>query len=221
MPTITSATTSSLRTSLPPTTTEKGLKTSKVAMSSDTLKACLGLVTSVIGLGVASWSAIYDVRSSNADLHEACLVHSGGQIAGRSCRILWRLQDAIQQLVTRTLRLPQIPDWVSDPSSSAVFAGWLVVALVVTAYRAAYDGSHYHDVVLASSVSAAIILGMVEGTTLRGILLTNVPWCLSLGLILSTLSHIVAIARETIGKQQTRVGSDSGYSRTDKKVWAE
>jgi hypothetical protein len=68
---------------------------------------------------------------------------------------------------------------------------------------------------LAGSVFVAMLVGVVEGSSLSTTILTDLPWCLTLGMIADMLLH------RTIGYAGTKLAiptSEETYSGVEKEV---
>jgi len=72
-----------------------------------------------------------------------------------------------------------------------LFAGWLLAALAITTFYHISKRDRSQNIFIVGSVLAAMAIGGVDCTSVNSIVLTNVPWCISLGLIASVAAHQV------------------------------
>lgn len=84
----------------------------------------------------------------------------------------------------------QLPAW-HQPPPILLLASWLILALAITAYFERYLKRRNRKVFLIGSAFIALLLGIVEGSSVRSIILTNLPWCLTTGLSLGILMNII------------------------------
>ncbi|OAL56799.1 hypothetical protein IQ07DRAFT_18780 [Pyrenochaeta sp. DS3sAY3a] len=91
-------------------------------------------------------------------------------------------------------------DFVTRPSSDALLCGWMALALALAIYHESRSNHRYRSIFLVGSVLLALLLGVVERSHLNTIILTNIPWCLTLGVATDMLVRTVLGIRTRRGK---------------------
>jgi len=66
---------------------------------------------------------------------------------------------------------------------------WLAATLAAVVYCEAHPGHRFRKLFVLGSVFVAVFIGRVEGSGVDSIILTNIPWCLSLGMLLDFFVH--------------------------------
>jgi hypothetical protein len=93
----------------------------------------------------------------------------------------------------------RIPEALRQPSPTTLLVSWLVITIVTIAYYEDHPRHRLRKAVLLGSAIVAIFIGTVEGSSVDTMLLTNVPWCVALGILLDLLVH----ACTSIGSRNT------------------
>lgn len=95
---------------------------------------------------------------------------------------------------------------------------WLVMILAVAAYYETHPGHRYRKAFLLGSVVAAITIGVIEDSSVDTMMLTNLPWCLALSILLDTLVQKV-LGNSTHGIPgdglQSRIGHHAERGKVD------
>ncbi|OCK78750.1 hypothetical protein K432DRAFT_444408 [Lepidopterella palustris CBS 459.81] len=103
--------------------------------------------------------------------------------------LFWKLQRWIMSAISQLLGHARVPEAILNPSTRAVFSGWLLLALGCTAFYQLHEHDRYQNIFIVGSIIAAAMIGMLESSGGDTIILTNMPWCITLGLVLSGTVH--------------------------------
>ncbi|KAF1995530.1 hypothetical protein P154DRAFT_343108 [Amniculicola lignicola CBS 123094] len=146
----------------------------------------LSSISAILAIGTALLSTQYDLRAGShgiagggdgvsgttgscTNLLGAFTRWCGGSTANSS-RIFWTLDRGIVQMFQGTARRGKhdthIPESLSDPSPLTAFAGWLIVALVISITLEVSSRNRLHGIGLPCSMFFAIMLGFFECATL-------------------------------------------------------
>lgn len=146
------------------------------------------------------------VRAKNVVAIRRCvdLVRLGGSSENGNDPVLWRLQRWIGAKLSRLVgtKTFHVPDMIRSPSPSVLLASWLVMALAAAAYHETLSRREHRTTYLFGSALVALLLGMVEQSGVETVILTNVPWCLALGMLLDMLVRGILKARCHKGTEQ-------------------
>jgi hypothetical protein len=103
-----------------------------------------------------------------------------------------------------------------SPSSHVVLLSWIVLALALATFQGRDSGHGRKTGILLCSVLAAVGLGFIEGTGSTSIVLTNIPWCLTFGVLVETIVstassgllrrrlYVGQFTREQVGEKQEK-----------------
>jgi hypothetical protein len=83
----------------------------------------------------------------------------------------------------------RFPEAVRRPSPTTLLVSWLVMTLAVVAYYEAHPGHRHRTAFLFGGVLVATIVGVMEGSGADTIILTDMPWCIALGILIDALMH--------------------------------
>jgi hypothetical protein len=65
----------------------------------------------------------------------------------------------------------------------------VVTVLAVVAYYEAQPGDRHRTAFLLAGVFVATVVGAMEGSSADTIILTNMPWCITLGILMDALMY--------------------------------
>ncbi|KAF2132134.1 hypothetical protein P153DRAFT_354780 [Dothidotthia symphoricarpi CBS 119687] len=97
----------------------------------------------------------------------------------------------------------RIPEMLRRPSPSTLLVSWLILALAVAAYHETHPGNMRRKALLLGSLFIALLIGVVEGSGTSTVLLTDLPWCLSLGILLDMIVHRLLVVAPIRAIQET------------------
>jgi hypothetical protein len=97
---------------------------------------------------------------------------------------------------------------------------WVAITLTAVAYCEAKSGHRYRRLVILGSVLVAITIGMAEGTSAHSVALTNMPWCLALGMLADCVVYNIvgAVHRRYANVRQS--SDDNKCRKEEKKILA-
>jgi hypothetical protein len=81
----------------------------------------------------------------------------------------------------------RLPEAIRRPSPTCLLVSWMVTTLGVVAYYEARPGHRYRTAFLIGAVFVATVFGLMEGSSTDTIILTNMPWCIALGMLMDVL----------------------------------
>jgi hypothetical protein len=88
----------------------------------------------------------------------------------------------------------QLPAW-QQPPPILLLVSWLILALAIIAYFETHLKTRNLKVFLIGSAFIAFSLGVLEDSSVRSIILTNLPWCLTsqlfLGILMNSIVHCI------------------------------
>ena len=78
---------------------------------------------------------------------------------------------------------------MESPSPQVLLASWVVLAVAITTYYRTRLGHRHRRCYLIGSMLMAFVVGGLEGSGVATIILTGIPWCLTVGVLLHALLH--------------------------------
>jgi hypothetical protein len=108
----------------------------------------------------------------------------------------------------------RLSDVIKKPSSHIVLLSWIVLAFSLAAFQGGSSGKGRKGVILLCAVLGAMVLGFVEGSSSTSIILTNLPWCITFGILVDAAvnygscrlarrtSYAGQYTSEQVGKEQ-------------------
>ncbi|KAF2133137.1 hypothetical protein P153DRAFT_363356 [Dothidotthia symphoricarpi CBS 119687] len=108
----------------------------------------------------------------------------------------WRLQRYTTSLMGRLP--PSTHDMLAkpfkNPSPFVLLLSWLVLAIAVAAWCKTQTSHQHRRHYLIGSMLMAFVLGGIEGSGMTTTILTNIPWCLTLGMLLHFIVGSVRVS---------------------------
>ncbi|KAF2823244.1 hypothetical protein CC86DRAFT_457669 [Ophiobolus disseminans] len=89
----------------------------------------------------------------------------------------------------------QLPEAWQHPSPRVLLASWLILAIAVTTYYTAHKSHRHRKLFLLGSILVAMMIGIAEGSGVATTILTDVPWCLTFGMLADLLVHRIIAYR--------------------------
>ncbi|KAH8730526.1 hypothetical protein GQ44DRAFT_823248 [Phaeosphaeriaceae sp. PMI808] len=103
----------------------------------------------------------------------------------------WRLQRSLMSEGTKTSlpRPVRLPKMLLQPSPTTLLVSWLAMAMAAVTYYETHPGHRYRNVFFLGSAFVAVAVGIIEQSNMDTIILTNIPWCLVLSILLDFSVH--------------------------------
>ncbi|KAF3034644.1 hypothetical protein E8E11_004333 [Didymella keratinophila] len=106
----------------------------------------------------------------------------------RHMPIFWRLQSWISKTATNYLPSP-VHNWFAifspeSPTPHGLLLSWIVLAVATATYCRSREGFQYEGYCLVGSMTLACVVGMLESSERATVILMDIPWCLTIGMML-------------------------------------
>lgn len=82
-----------------------------------------------------------------------------------------------------------IPRTIKQPSAETLLVSWVAITLASVAYCEAKSGHRYRRLIVLGSILVAITIGIGERMSAQSVVLTNMPWCLALGMLVDCVLY--------------------------------
>ena len=96
-----------------------------------------------------------------------------------------------------------MPATSNPPSPLTLVVSWVVLAIAVAAYYETHPGHRYRRFFIVGSAFVALLIGVSEQSSMSTMILTNIPWCVTLGILADKLVHSVLAS---CGSERVRAG---------------
>jgi hypothetical protein len=95
------------------------------------------------------------------------------------------------------------------------------MTLAAVMYYEAHPRHRHRTAFLFGGVFVAIMIGVMEGSGTDTIILTNMPWCIALGILMDVLIHSLVVAKPFSSQQLQDASLREGqYRETEKAIQA-
>jgi hypothetical protein len=94
-----------------------------------------------------------------------------------------------------------------SPSPLTLLISWVMLAIAVAAYCGSHPGGRYRSFLIVGSAFVALLVGIAEQSSLNTIILTDIPWCVTLGILMDKLFRL---CRGMLWERQVEVGRQPG-----------
>lgn len=74
-----------------------------------------------------------------------------------------------------------------NPTPHSLLLSWIVLAVAIATYYRSRAGFQYEGYYLIGSIAGACVVGMLESSGRAVVILMDIPWCLTIGIML----HII------------------------------
>jgi hypothetical protein len=96
----------------------------------------------------------------------------------------------------------------------------VVAVLAVVAYYEAQPGNGHRTAFLLGGVFIATVVGVMEGSSADTIILTNMPWCIALGILIDALMYRLVGLKSRIPCEKDSLSRGGYYAEAEKAILA-